>query len=181
MSENISLYLKRPVEFIKSTVYQHKHSLILGLSSSLTAGAAYSYIVSLDYSYFTPALGIIAGLLGGLGIAARDIFSEKESFEDVPLKDLAAYILFGITGLLLGYIFVYSFVKFPDPAQHGGFFLPSEQGTILDFFERTLKLHDILGAVFGSICSSAIPILFKKKINNLIKKLKISQFYPASK
>lgn len=42
-----------------------KQTVILGLSSSLLGAVAYSYIVSL--SYFTPAVGIVAGLLGSSG------------------------------------------------------------------------------------------------------------------
>jgi hypothetical protein len=82
-------YFARSARFIKSI----GSSLILGLSGSLNGGFAYSYIISLDYRYFTPADGIIAGLIGGLGVGAKNIFSrsvsENENYnEDIPLKTI---------------------------------------------------------------------------------------------
>lgn len=164
------------IDRLRYTLLSSKQTLILGLSSSLTAGAAYSYIVSLDIRYFIPALGIFAGLIGGVGIATRDILSEKEDFKDIPLKDLAVYIAFGILGLFLGYIFVYYFVKLPlPPSPHGESVVTP--GTIFDFFKNAMGVPDILGALFGSICSVAFPILFKEKIKVLINKLKINPSY----
>lgn len=127
---------------------------------------AYSYIISIDIRYFTPALGIVAGLLGGLGIVARDVFSEKERFDDIPLKDLATYVLFGILALILGYILVYYFV----PVQHG-------KGTLYEFLKINLGLLDVVGSALGSSSSSAIPVILAHKFRTLIKKLRS---YPAS-
>lgn len=161
------------------TASSRKQTLILGLSGSLNGGAAYSYIVSLGY--FTPAVGIIAGLIGGFGVGTRYLFREETVThgEDIPLKDIVLHVLFGITALFLGYVLVYYFVALPSV--HGGFIRPSEQGTIYDFFKQTMGLPDIVGATLGSISSIAIPILFKGKIRNLMKKLQINPLYSASK
>jgi hypothetical protein len=183
-----NLHLFRPINSIKSAISFHKQTLILGLSSSLNGGAAYGYIVSLDFHYFTPALGIVAGLIGGFGVAAKDLFFEKKGGfsgekhdEDIPLKDIAMNVLFGITALFLGYVLVYYFVKLPNPSIHGEFFIPAEQGMLYDFFAQTMKREDIFGATLGSITSLAIPIIFKYKIRTLMKKLKINLFYSASR
>lgn len=167
MAENIAV---NSLKFIKSVFTSRMQTLILGLSGALNGGAAYSYIASLGY--FTPAGGIVAGLVGGSGVAARDIFYRKEYGEDIPLKAIATYVLFGIIALFMGYIFVYYFVKLPT--YHGDFILPAEYGTIYDFFRATMGLPDIFAAILGSISSSAIPINLPK-IRNLIKS------YSASK
>lgn len=176
-------YFTKLIKTISSAVSSGKQTMILGLSSSLNGGAAYGYIVSLDYHYFTPALGIIAGLIGGMGIAARDIFSEKEKhYEEIPLKDIAINVLFGIIALFLGYLLVYYFVKLPSPGLHGTTLsLPAEQGTIAEFLKATMRIEDIIGTILGSISALALPILFKEKIRALMKSLKISPFYSASK
>ncbi len=176
-------YLTRHVKTIKSAISSNKQALILGLSSSLNGGAAYGYIVSLDYHYFIPALGVIAGFIGGIGIAARDIVSDKEKYyEEIPLKDIILNALFGIIALFLGYLLVYYFVKLPSPSQHGTTLsFPAELGTIVEFLKATMGLGDIAGAILGSISSLALPILFKEKIRALMKSLKINQFYSASK
>lgn len=186
--ENIAenSYPLRQINSIKSAVSSHKQTLILGLSSSLNGGAAYGYIISLDYHYFTPALGIVAGLVGGFGVAAKNLFSEKrnrlpEKQEDIPLEDIAMNVIFGTIALLLGYLIVYYFVKFPISSLHGELIRPAEHGTIFEFFKQTLALEDIIAAILGSISSFAIPILFKEKIRSLMKKLKINPFYSASK
>lgn len=167
---------------IKSAVSSQKQTLVLGLSSSLNGGAAYGFIVSMDYHYFTPALGIVAGLLGGFGVAVKGFFSEKNYAKDIPLKDIAISILFGIIALFLGYALVYYFVKLPSSDLHGTIFsLPFERGTIYEFFMQTMKLEDITATVLGSISSLAIPIIFKEKIRALIKKLNISLPYSVSK
>lgn len=182
MAENIkkNSYLPRQVESIKSAVSSLKQTLILGLSGSLNGGAAYSYIVSLGY--FTPAVGIVAGMLAGFGVAAGELFSEKEKYdEDIPIKYIVIAILFGIIALLLGYVLVYYFVKLPSPTLHGTILsIPAEQGTIAEFFKATMKMEDIVGAMLGSISSLAIPLIFKEKFRSLMKKLKISQFYSVS-
>ncbi len=180
MGKNITnTYLSRSIiNSMKSARESIKQTLVLGLSGSLNGGAVYSYIVSLGH--FTPAVGIIAGLVGGSGVAARDILSGKEKSDDIPLKNLVTYILFGIAGLFLGYILVYYFVKLPTQGMHGRYILPAEQGTIYEFFNQTMGLPDIIGAILGSICSSAIPIIFKEKIRTTLKKLNINRFYPAS-
>ncbi len=163
-------YITRSTRFIKSI----GSSLILGLSGSLNGGFAYSFIISLDYQYFTPADGIIAGLIGGLGVGAKDIFSksisENENYnEDIPLKNIGEHILFGLIALFLGYIFVFYFVKLPSP--HGEILPPSEQGiSLYDFFKQTLGMPDIAGAVLGSICSLA-PLVFKQRIRALMRKI----------
>ncbi len=178
MVENIegNKYLSE-VNSIKSFFLSNKHTLILGLSSALAGGAAYSYIVSVDYHYFTPAVAIVAGLIGGFGMAAVDTLSEKEiSDKDISLKNIALYVLFGITALILGYIFVYYFVKLPGI--HGEFIRPAEVGrTINDFFRETMGRLDIIGAVLGSISSSGIPVIFRKRIKNLLKKLSFNRLY----
>lgn len=167
-------------DIIRSTLKSIKmpfwRTLFPGISSSLLGGAVYGYMVFIDPRYFTPALGIVAGLIGGLGIAARDILSEKEDFKDMQIKDIMTYVLFGITGLILGLIFVYYFVKFPFPS-HGGLILLSsnEIMTILDFFTKTMPVYDMIGAILGSVISLSIPVLFKNKIKKLIKRpLKVS-------
>lgn len=138
---------------------EHKQAFFLGLSSSLTGGVAYSYIVSLGY--FTPAVGIIAGLVGGFGVAVKDILYGKGNYDNIPLKTIAAHVLFGIMALFVGYIFVYHFVKLPY--LHGEFIRPVEQGsTIYEFFKETMGMPDILGAIFGSISSCAIPVNLTK-------------------
>ncbi len=158
--------LSRWISSVKSAVSTHRHSLVLGLSGSLIGGVAYSYIVSLGH--FTPSVGIIAGLIGGSGVAARETISEKVKYDDIPLKDLMTYILFGVISLFLGYILVYYFVKLPA-RMHGVIILPAEQGTIYEFFKDTMGLPDIFGAILGSISSSAIPIIFKKRIRALFE------------
>lgn len=107
----------------------------------------------------------MAGLLGGLGIVARDIFSEKEKFEDIPLKDLATYVLFGIVALLLGYVLVYYFVA-PGTGLHG------RQESVYQFFKANLGLFDIAGAVLGSSTSSAIPVILAHRLRALIEKFR---------
>jgi len=180
-------YPLRQINSIKSAVLSHKQTLILGLSSSLNGAAAYGYIISLDYHYFTPALGIVAGLVGGFGVAAKNLFSEKRNRihekqdEDIPLEDIAMNVIFGTIALLLGYIIVYYFVKFPISSLHGELIRPAEHGTIYEFFKQTLALEDIIAAILGSISSLAFPILFKEKIKYLMKKLKINPVYSASK
>ena len=182
MAENITekSYLTKPIMFIKTT----GSSLILGLSSSLNGGVAYSYIISLDYRYFTPADGIIAGLIGGFGVGAKKLFSDslpenKKHNEDIPLTEIGEHILFGMIALFLGYIFVFYFVKLPSP--HGEFLPASEQGiSLYEFIKQTLGMPDITGAVLGSI-SSLAPLIFKHRIQALMRKLKINQVYQVSK
>jgi hypothetical protein len=172
MAEKIAenSYFARSTRFIKSI----GSSLILGLSGSLNGGVAYSFIISLDYNYFTPADGIIAGLIGGLGVGAKNIFSktisENEKYnEDIPLKTIGEHILFGLIALFLGYIFVFYFVKLPSP--HGEILPPSEQGlSLYGFVKQTLGIPDIAGAVLGSICSLA-PLIFKQRIRELMRKI----------
>lgn len=172
-------YFTKIIKTIKSAISSSKQTLILGLSSSLNGGAAYGYIVSLDYHYFTPALAVIAGFIGGIGIAARDMLSEKEKhYEEIPLKDIVLNALFGIIALFLGYLIVYYFVKLPSSGQHGTTLsLPAELGTIIEFLKATMGWGDIAGAILGSISSLALPIIFKEKIRSLMKSLKISRFY----
>ncbi|MCZ7381309.1 MAG: hypothetical protein O8C64_07035 [Candidatus Methanoperedens sp.] len=178
MAEKIAenSYFKRSTRFIKSI----GSSLILGLSGSLNGGVAYSYIISLDYHYFTPADGIIAGLIGGFGVGAKNLFSrsisENENYnEDIPLRNIGEHILFGLIALFLGYIFVFYFVKIPAP--HGEILPPSEEGiSLYDFLKQTLGIPDIAGAVLGSICSLA-PLIFKQRIRALMRKLKINRVY----
>ncbi len=173
-------YFSKQIDYIKS-----KGSLlILGLSGSLNGGVAYSYIISLDYHYFTPADGIIAGLIGGLGVGAKNIFPEnlpenEEHDDDIPLTVIGEHILFGIIALFLGYVFVFHFVKLPSI--HGELSPPSEQGiTFYDFFMQTLGLPDIIGVALGSI-SSLAPLIFKHRIRALMRRLKTSRVYQVSK
>ena len=183
MAENITekSYFTKPIRFIKNI----GSSLILGLSGSLNGGVAYSFIISLDYHYFTPADGIIAGLIGGLGVGAKNLFSEslpvneKHNDEDIPLTEIGEHVLFGIIALFLGYIFVFYFVKLPSI--HGELFPPSEQGiSLYEFFKQTLGLPDIVGVVLGSI-SSLAPLIFKHRIRALMRRLKINRVYQVSK
>ncbi len=183
-------YLTQPVKTIKSAISSNKQALILGLSSSLNGGAAYGYIVSLDYHYFTPALGIVAGLIGGIGIAAKYLFSGKryrasekgKNDENIPLKDIAMNVLFGIIALFLGYVFIYYFVELPTSSFIGTILiLPAKQGTIAEFLQATMGMEDIIGAILGAISSLALPMLLREKIRTLMKALKINQFYSASK
>lgn len=171
------------IKTIKSAISSSKQTLVLGISSSLNGGAAYGYIVSLDYHYFTPALAVIAGFIGGVGIAAREILSEKENnYEDIPLKNILLNALFGIIAMFLGYLLVYYFVELPSPDQHGTILsLPAELGTTADFLKATMGMEDIIGAILGSITSLALPIIFREKIRSLMKTLKISRFYSVSK
>ncbi len=178
MAENITgkSYLTRQIRFIKST----GSSLILGLSSSLNGGVAYSYIISLDYHYFTPADGIIAGLIGGFGVGAKNLFSKslpenEKHNEEIPLITIGEHVLFGMIALFLGYIFVFYLVKLPST--HGELLPPSEQGiSLYEFFKQTLGLPDIAGAVLGSISSMA-PLVFKHRIRALIGRLNINRVY----
>jgi hypothetical protein len=171
MAENLTdkSYSTRLSGFIKSA----GSSLILGLSGSLNGGVAYSYIISLNYHYFTPADGIVAGLIGGFGVGAKNLFSisksESEKYsEDIPLKNIGEHILFGLIALFLGYIFVFYFVKLPS--LHGEILPLPEQGiSLYDFIKQTLGLPDIAGAVLGSICSLA-PLVFKQRIRALLFK-----------
>lgn len=182
-------YLTQPVKTIKSAISSNKQALILGLSSSLNGGAAYGYIVSLDYHYFTPALGIVAGLIGGIGIAAKYLFSGRDrasekgkNDENIPLKDIAMNVLFGIIALFLGYVLIYYFVRLPTSSFIGTILiLPAKQGTIAEFLQATMGMEDIIGAILGSISSLALPMLFGEKIRTLMKALKINQVYSASK
>ena len=183
-------YITQPVKTIKSAISSNKQALILGLSSSLNGGAAYGYIVSLDYHYFTPALGIVAGLIGGIGIAAKYLFSGRrdrasekgKNDENIPLKDIGMNVLFGIIALFLGYLLVYYFVELPTSSFIGTILiLPAKQGTIAEFLKATMGMEDIIGAILGSISSLALPMLFREKIMALMKALKINQFYSASK
>lgn len=182
MAENIkkNSYLSRQVES-NTSGSSLKQTLILGLSGSLNGGAAYSYIVSLGY--FTPSVGIVAGMLAGFGIAAGELFSDNEKYdEDIPLKKIVIAVLFGIIALFLGYVLVYYFVKLPIPIFHGTILsIPAEEVTIAEFFKATMKIEDIIGAILGSISSLATPLIFKEKFRNLMKKLKISPFYSVSK
>lgn len=192
MSENKTgnSYLTQPLKTIKSAISSNKQTLILGLSSALNGGAAYGYIVSLDYHYFTPALGIVAGLIGGIGIAAKYLFSGRrdrasedgKNDENIPLKDIAMNVLFGIIALFLGYLLIYYFVRLPTSSFIGTILiLPSEQGTIPEFLQATMGMEDIIGAILGSISSLALPMLFGEKIRTLMKALKINRVYSASK
>ena len=182
-------YFAKLIKTIKSAISSSKQTLILGVSSSLNGGAAYGYIVSLDYHYFTPALGLVAGLIGGMGIAAKYLFSgrrdkaseEGKNDENIPLKDIAMNVLFGIIALFLGYLLAYYFVKLPSPDLHGTTLsIPAEIGTIVEFLKATMGLGDIVGVILGSISALALPILFKEKIRALMKSLNIN-FYSASK
>ena len=182
-------YFAKLIKTIKSAISSNKSNLILGLSSSLNGGAAYGYIVSLDYHYFTPVLGIVAGLIGGIGIAAKYLFSERrdrasekgKNDENIPLKDIGMNVLFGITALFLGYVLIYYFVELPTSSFIGTILiLPAKQGTIAEFLQATMGMEDIIGAILGSVSALALPILFRKKIRALMKSLKIS-FYSASK
>lgn len=171
-------YFTKLIKTIKSAISSSKQTLILGLSSSLNGGAAYGYVASLDYHYFTPALAVIAGFIGGFGIAARDIFSEKEKhYEEIPLKDIIFNALFGIIALFLGYLLVYYFVKLPSGLHDTILILPAKLGTIAEFFKATMGIEDIIGTILGSISALALPIIFKEKIRALMKSLKINQFY----
>lgn len=178
MAEKIAenSYFTRSTRFIKSI----GSSLILGLSGSLNGGVAYSFIISLDYRYFTPADGIIAGFIGGFGFGAKNLFSrsisDNEKYdEDIPLKTIGGHILFGLIALFLGYIFVFYFVKIPS--LHGEVLPPSQEGiSLYEFLKQTLGIPDIAGAVLGSICSLA-PLIFKQRIRALMRKLKISRVY----
>lgn len=154
-----------------------KQTVLLGLSSSVTGGVVYSYIISLDPSYFAPALGVIAGLFGSLGIAAKSIFSGEKIYDEIPLSKLASHIVFGIIALVFGYIFVFYFVQLPNPALHDALLRPVEQGSIDIFLMQTMGVPDILGAILGALCSAAIPMIFKEKIMVLIEKLKFNQFH----
>lgn len=154
-----------------------RHTMLLGLSSSVTGGLAYSYIISLDPSYFAPALGIVAGLLGSMGIATESIFSSKNVCNDIPLSKLATHIVFGIMALVFGYILVFYFVQLPNPALHDALLRPVDQGTLDVFLMQTMGIPDILGAILGALCSAAIPMIFKEKIMVLIEKLKFNQFH----
>lgn len=175
--------LSKQIKSIKSVASAHKQSLVLGLSSSLNGGAVYGYIVSLDYHYFTPALGIVAGLIGGLGIAAKDIFSDnnrshENHHKDIPLEDIGMNIAFGIVALILGYIIVYYFAKIPIQSIHGTVYsIPVEQGNIYDFLKVTLRFEDVVATILGAISSLALPLLLKKKVRALMQKLKINQFH----
>lgn len=175
----------KQIKSIKSAASAHRQSLVLGLSSSLNGGAVYGYIVSVDYHYFTPALGIVAGLIGGLGIATKDIFSDNNRFleknnhhKDIPLEDIGMNIAFGIVALILGYIIVYYFAKIPIQSIHGTIYsIPVEQGNIYDFLKVTLRFEDVVATILGAISSLALPLLLKKKIRALMQKLKINQFH----
>ena len=153
-----------------------KLTVLLGISSSVTGGLVYSYIISLDPSCFTPALGVLAGLLGGLGIAAKSIFSSEKIYDEIPLNKLAAHTLFGIMALVFGYVLVFYFIKLPVPEMHDTLLRPVELGTIGNFFRQTLGLPDIMGAILGALSSAAIPMIFKKKIMVLVYKFKFNQF-----
>jgi drug/metabolite transporter (DMT)-like permease len=146
-------------------------TVILGLSSSLLGALAYSYIVSLGY--FTPAVGIVAGLLGSSGMAVRDLFYEKErKYGEITLIDILRYVLFGIIAIVLGYVIVYYFVRIPAPGPHSGLIIPREAGTIYEFFKQTLTAFDIIGAALGAICTLSIPMLFGENIRKNLNKLK---------
>lgn len=148
-----------------------KQTVILGLSSSLLGALAYSYIVSL--SYFTPAVGIVAGLLGSSGMAVRDLFYEKERNDgNLTLTDILRYVLFGIVALVLGYVIVYYFVSLSTPGPHSGQIIPRDAGTISEFFKQTLTIFDIIGAALGAICTLSIPMLFGENIRKNLNKLK---------
>ena len=154
-----------------------KQTVLLGLSSSVTGGLVYSYIISLDPSYFAPALGVIAGLLGGLGIAAKTTFSGEKIYDEIPLSKLVSHIVFGIMALVFGYIIVFYFVEMPVPTMHDTLLRPVEQVPLDNFFMQTLGLPDIMTAILGALSSAAIPMIFKEKIMVLVEKLKFNQIH----
>lgn len=160
-----------------------KRTMLLGISSSLMGGLVYSCIISLDPSYFAPALGVIAGLLGGLGIAAKTTFSGEQIYDEIPLNKLAYHIVFGIITLVLGYVIIFYFVQLPVSGLHDTQTLQRpmdmESGTLTlnNFFMQTLGLPDIMAAILGALSSAAIPMIFKEKIMILVEKLKFNQIH----
>ena len=160
-----------------------KQTVLLGLSSSVTGGLVYSYIISIDPSYFAPALGVVVGLVGGLGIAAKSIFSGEKIHDEIPLNKLATHILFGIMALVFGYVIVFYFVQLPVLGMHDTQTLQRpvdmENGTLTldNFLMTTLGLPDIVAAILGALSSAAIPMIFKKKIMVLVDKLKFNQIH----
>lgn len=148
-----------------------KQTVIMGLSSALLGAVAYSYIVSL--SYFTPAVGIVAGLLGSSGIAVRDLFYYKVRKDgEVSIIDILRYVIFGIIALVLGYVIVYYFVGLPTPGPHSGTIVPKEAGTIFEFFKKTFTVFDIIAAAMGAICTLSIPMIFGENIRKNLRKFK---------
>jgi hypothetical protein len=114
----------------------------------MNGGAAYSFIISLDYRYL-PSRWHHHGFYRGFGVGA------KTYFPGVYLKMKNTKI----------------------PSLHGEILPPSQEGiSHYDFLKQTLGVPDIAGAVLGSICSLA-PLIFKQRIRSLIRKLKINRVY----
>ncbi len=114
--------------------------------------------VSVIGGYFAPVTAMIAGFLGGSGLAIYDRRLGAGD-TDVSVATLVSYCLCGIIALIIGYYTIYNFAEIPISMLGNVRFIhpnnPSMYPSFLGFVAATLGIPTIICVILGSVLCAA--------------------------
>jgi len=121
--------------------------------------------VSVLAGYFAPVTAMIAGFLGGSGLAVYDRRLDAGN-TDVSVATLIWYCLCGIIALIIGYYIIYNFVEIPISMLGNVRFIhpnnPSMYPSFLGFVAATLGIPTIICVILGSaLCATGMGRLVR--------------------
>lgn len=132
------------------------------LSGIITGGVVYGSI-SVLADYFAPILAVIAGFIGGFGLAILNNNKINPENEEITATMLISYCLCGIAALIIGYYIIYNFAEIPISGQgHAQIIIhpnnPLMYPSFLDFVTGTLDIPTIISVIIGSVlCAACVP------------------------
>jgi len=135
--------------------------IILGI----VAGGMIYGGVSVLAGYFAPVTAMIAGFLGGSGLAIYDRRLDAGG-TDVSVVTLVLYCLCGIIALVIGYYIIYNFAEIPISMLGNVRFIhpnnPSMYPSFPGFVAATLSIPTIICMILGSaLCAAGMGHLVR--------------------
>jgi hypothetical protein len=140
-------------------------SRLLIILLGIVAGGMIYGGVSVIADYFAPVTALIAGFLGGSGLAIYDHRLDAGD-KDVSVATLALYCLCGITALVIGYYIIYNFAEIPISMLGNVRFIhpnnPSMYPSFPGFVAATLNIPTIICVILGStLCAAGMGHLVR--------------------
>ncbi|HIE32178.1 MAG TPA: hypothetical protein EYP67_07365 [Methanosarcinales archaeon] len=124
----------------------------------IVAGGVFYGSVSVLTDYFAPVLALIAGFLGGSGLAIYDNRLDTGD-KDVSVAILLLHCLCGAIALIIGYYIIYNFAEIPISMLGNVRFIhpnnPSIYPSFPGFVADTLDIPTIICMILGSTLCAA--------------------------